>query len=422
MRARIMGLAAVVLLAPSLAAQASDMVARMTDVVRYSGVDQASVSDVRRLAELWLRTEQPGLAIADRQAAFREMFVLYARLQGRDVSAQPQALDGIARFAANIAGRGGRMELTLPSPRGRPDGTHLHIETRGNGSTQLLLIADFGIDGRKLYDSFAERHDGEYTMHVVTLPYAGAARALPWPETLDYTARPWLDQIERELLALVDRPTMKELTVVGTAAGGYFAARLALLRPAQLRAAVLVNALVKTPLPGPAAADGRAPFAQRQLFVRSIPPAPQLFPVAPIPSGDELRRLIADSASTHPSVQNWMAFAVKDTAISRAWTYEALSGGFFLPANRYRWELTSTDLTEALGKLRVPTLAISSRHDRASPMTAFPSVSQWEELRQLYPAIPLTTLVLDGPRHYVSADAPEEFDRALTLFLRQSRF
>jgi hypothetical protein len=43
-------------------------------------------------------------------------------------------------------------------------------------------------------------------MDIVTLPYAGAARPLPWPERLDYAARPWLNRIERELLALVDAP------------------------------------------------------------------------------------------------------------------------------------------------------------------------------------------------------------------------
>ena len=96
-------------------------------------------------------------------------------------------------------------------------------------------------------------------MHIVTLPYAGDARPLPWPEKLDYAARPWLSQIERELLAMLDQPRMKGVTVVGTSAGGYFAARLALLRPKQVRAAVLVNALVNTSMRARATRTRRRP-------------------------------------------------------------------------------------------------------------------------------------------------------------------
>lgn len=421
MLAMILAMAATAALVSSAAAQSADVVARMRDVLRYSGVDRPTSDDVTRMAALWLRAQETGLAVSDRQTVFRDMFAHYARLQGRDVSAQPQALDGTARFAATIVERGGRMDLTLPTPRGEPTGTYLHVETRGRGPIPLLLIADFGIDGRTLYGSFAERQGRAYTMHVVTLPFVGMARPLPWPNTLDYTARPWIAQIERELLDLVDRPSMQGVTVVGTAAGGYFAARLAMLRPTQIGRAVLVNALVKSPLASPPTSDARAAYDYRQQLVRSIPSAPQLFPFAQLPADDELRRLIADSASMHPSVQNWMAFAVRDVALSRAWTFDALSSGFFLPANRYRWELTSTDLTEALAQLTVPALAISSRHDGKSPMTSFPGITQWDEVRTLYPTIPLTTVVLEGSRHYASADAPAEFDRALAAFLAEGR-
>src|SRR5207253_7599354 len=141
---------------------------------------------------------------------------------------------------------------------------------------------------------------------------------------------PWLTEIERELLALLDQPRMKGITVVGTSGGGYFAARLALLRPKQVRRVVLVHALVNSPLRSLTDPDSPAPLEQRLLRVRSASPVPQLFPAAPVPPSDELRRLIADPRSTHPIARNWMAFAVKDTAISRAWTFEALSGGFFV--------------------------------------------------------------------------------------------
>ncbi len=275
------------------------------------------------------------------------------------------------------------------------------METRGKGPIPLLLISDLGVDGRKLYDSFASRQATAYTMHIVTLPYAGVARPLPWPEKLDYAGRPWLNQIERELLALLDQPRMKGVTVVGTSAGGYFAARLALLRPKQVRRAVLAHALVNSPMRSPTDPDAPATLEQRLQRVKSVSPPPLLVPVAPVPPPEELRRLIADPSSTHPTARNWMAFAVKDTAVSRPWTFEALSSGFLVPSLEYTFELQSTDLSDQMRTLAVPS----------------PSISQWEEMKLLYPAIPLTVVAFDDTRSYISADAPEDFDRALSDFL-----
>jgi hypothetical protein len=112
-----------------------------------------------------------------------------------------------------------------------------------------------------------------------------------------------------------------------------------------------------------------------------------------------------------------MAFAVKDAAVSRSWTLEALSGGFLIPSLEYRWELMSTDLTGQMKELSVPMLAMGSRHDEASPVTNLANISQWEEMKLLYPGIPLTVASFDDTRAYISADAPEDFDRSLADFL-----
>jgi pimeloyl-ACP methyl ester carboxylesterase len=400
-----------------LSAQPEDLQGRMAELLRYTGIENPAPGDVAHMAELWTRAQQPGLAREERRLTFRDMYVLYNRLQGNDLSAHPQVLDGLTQFMTTTFEGGGRMDLALPEPRGKPAGKYLHVETRGHGPVPLLLISDLGIDGRKLYDSFAQRQGSEYRMHIVTLPYAGAARSLPWPEKLDYAGRPWLTQIERELLALLDRPQMKGVTVVGTAAGGYFATRLALLRPKQIRSVVLVNALVHTSMRAPGDPDAPAALTQRLLRVKSVAPAPQLIPIAPVPPPEELRRLIADPNSTHPTARNWMRFAVKDAAVSRAWTFEALSSGFLVPSLEYQWELTSTDLTAQMKELAVPLLVMGSWHDEGSPTTNVPNLSQWEEMKLLYPSIPLTIVAFGDTRHYISADAPEEFDRALADFL-----
>jgi len=400
-----------------LSAQPDEVRARMAAVLRYTGVETPAPGDVARMAELWTRAQQAGLAREERRLAFREMDLIYNRLHGRDLTARPQALDGFTQAVMTIFDGGGRMDLALPEPRGKPAGIYLHVETRGHGPTPLLLISDLGVAGRQLYDSFARRQGDAYTMHVVTLPYAGEARPLPWPEKLDYAARPWLNEIEGELLALLDQPRMNGVTVVGTQAGGYFAARLALLRPRRVHAAVLVNALVNSPLRAQDDPDTPASMPQRLSRVRAVLPTPQLFPAVPVPPPEELRRRIADPRSTHPLARDWMAFAVKDPDVSRAWTFAALSGGFFVPSLEYRWELTSTDLAEPMRGLAMPMLAMGSWHDEGSPAASPPSISQWEEMKLLYPAAPLTVVSFDDTRAYISADAPAEFDRALADFL-----
>lgn len=407
--------------AATLSAQPEDVRARMAEVLRYSGVENPARDDVGRMADLWSRAQQPGLAGDERRLAFRDMYLLYAKLHGRDLAARPETLDRPAQFAAATFDGGGRMDLSLPEPRGTPSGNYLHVETRGHGPIHLLLISDLGVDGLKLYDSFQQRQGAAYTMRIVTLPFAGRARSLPWPEKLDYAKRPWVSQIERELLALVDQPRMKGVVIVGTSAGGYFAARLALLRPKQVRALVLVNALVNISMRALNEPDAPAPLAQRLLLMKSVAPTPQLFPVAPVPPPEALRRLIADQNSTHPTARNWMAFAVKDAAVSRAWTFDALTGGFFIPSLEYRWELTTTDLTDEMKDLAVPALAMGSWHDEGSAAGNAPCVSQWEEMKLLYPSIPLDVVAFDDTRHYISADAPEEFDRAIADFLARRR-
>jgi pimeloyl-ACP methyl ester carboxylesterase len=405
----------------TLSAQPEDVRGRIAEVLRYSGIENAAPDDVGRMADLWSRAQQPGLAGDERRLAFRDMYVLYAKLHGRDLASRPQALDRVAQFAASTLDGGGRMDLSLPEPRGAPSGSYLHVESRGHGPIQLLLISDLGIDGLKLYDSFVQRRGAAYTMRIVTLPFAGRARPLPWPEKLDHARRPWVSQIERELLTLVDQPHMKGVTIVGTAAGGYFAARLALLRPKQVRSVVLVNALVNVSMRAVNEPDAPAPMTQRLLFMKSVAPTPQLFPVAPLPPPEVLRRLIADQNSSHPTARNWMAFAVKDAAVSRAWTFDALTGGFFVPSLEYRWELTTTDLTEEMKELAVPLLVLGSWHDEGSPAGNTPTISQWEELKLLYPKIPLNVAAFDDTRHYISADAPEEFDLAIADFLAGRR-
>ena len=83
------------------------------------------------------------------------------------------------------------------------------------------------------------------------------------------------------------------------------------------------------------------------------------------------------------------------------------------------WILLAASVLAVSG---LPTLAMGSWHDDGSPVQNSPSISQWEEMKLLYPAIPLTVVAFDDTRSYISVDAPEDFDRALSDFYLSDDF
>ena len=393
-----------------------DVRARMVEFLSYVGLEKrAAPADVDRMVALWRGAARPGLSLDERTAAFRELYAQYQKLH----DAEPGGRPGLAERAATFFQGGARLDLRLPEPRGPVSGDYIHVETRGRGPLHMLLIGDAGGDGRELYRSFVERNKERYRLYVVTLPGAGLARPQPWPEAFDPTRRPWLNNIEQSLLRWVEKRSRGKVVVVGTAVGGYFAARLALLKPERVRAAVLVGAQVNMPMRSPASPDRPATLQERLALMKTFAPSPQLFPAADVPRDRvEIKRLLDDPRSTHPMVRNWMAFAVKDEALSKRWTLEALSGGFFMRGVRYSAEMQTTDLTEELQRLTVPTLAMSALHDSKSPQAgAAVGAAQWAEIKRLYPSIPLALATFADTRTYITEDSPAEFDRALGNFL-----
>ena len=394
---------------------------RMIKLLAYVGIQKTAPADVDKMVELWSAAARPGLSMDERTAAYRDLYIQFNKVQGVDLSGRPQAVAALAQRAATFAQGGGRLDLRLPEHRGPVSGDYIHVETSGRGLVPLLLIGDAGVDGRELYRSFVERNKDRYRFHVVTLPGAGLARPQPWPEVFDLTRRPWLNNIEQSLLRLVEKNTRAggKLVVAGTAIGGYFAARLALLKPERVRAAILVNAQVNVPLRSPGSPDRPVTLQERVALMKGFAPSPQLFPSADVPGDrEEIKRLLDDPKSTNPSVKNWMAFAVKDEALSKRWTLEALADGFFMRGVRYGGEIRTTDLTEDFGRLSVPTLAMIALPDAKSPLAASAvGGAQWAEIKRLYPSIPLTLATFADTRSYISEDSPAEFDRTLGNFL-----
>ncbi len=392
----------------------------LVEILRYSGVEQQPADGLLdRLTASWCKAQEPALKLEDRQQSIREMYGVLAEVRGQPLS-NPRVINSLAGMAANAIQNGGRMDLELPVRRGPIGAAQLGIQKYGSGSIPVLMIADLGVDGRQMYRSFVERNGHKYSMVVITLPGAGSAPQLPWPEHLDYSATPWLNAIEHALANYLGT-WKKPVVLVGTAAGGYFAARLALERPRSVRAAVLVNALVNVPLRSRSSPDAPAPLTERISLVRSRVSAPQFFPAADTPPRSEIERLLSDPSSKNPTVRNWMAYAVKNEPLSKRLTADALTSGFFLPGIRYGAELMATDLAEPLKGLKTPMLVMASFYDDGSPAQGSPTVAQWEEVKLRYPQVPLATVSFADARAYLSEDSPAEFDRDFDAFLHGRR-
>ncbi len=420
--------AAPFLLKPHAAAQSAGdaraaIRAQMVEFLRYAGLEKnVSPAEVDKLVELWMRASRPEISLETRQEAFRNLYLLYYKAHGSDLGDRPQAMSALALRAAAAMQSGALLDLRLPTPRGLAAGDYLHVATEGHGNEQMLLIADGGIDGRELYRSFITRHKDRYTMSVVTLPGAGSAKMMPWPEVYDLTRRPWINYIEQSLQLLLAKIAKDKLVVIGTASGGYFAARLALTKPEKVRAVALVDALVNIPMPSRSNPGKPAELKERLAMMKTFIPAPFFFPVGEVPGRAEINRLLNAPNNMRPAVQNWMAFAVKDEALSKAWSLEALSKGFFAPGLRFGLELQTTDLTEDLKHLDVPMLAMCAAPDEGSPRRSAPggpwlSAPAWQEVKSLYPHIPLSVALYHDTRSYISEDSPREFDRDLADFL-----
>jgi hypothetical protein len=94
-------------IAGTMSEQSGDVQARMAEVLRYTGVENPAPNDLARMTELWTRAQQPGVASDERQRAFRDMYVHYGKLKGRDLADRAQLVDGLARFAVTAPGADG---------------------------------------------------------------------------------------------------------------------------------------------------------------------------------------------------------------------------------------------------------------------------------------------------------------------------
>src|SRR5205807_8306860 len=66
-----------------LSAQAGDVRARMSPLLRYTGVENPAPAEVARMAELWTKVQQPGLSADERRTTLRDMVLVLPAARAR---------------------------------------------------------------------------------------------------------------------------------------------------------------------------------------------------------------------------------------------------------------------------------------------------------------------------------------------------
>jgi pimeloyl-ACP methyl ester carboxylesterase len=349
----------------------------------------ATAVDAEGMLALLEAAEADGLSATDRRAAMTALYRELWQFRGFDVEAEEAAINAAAATAAGMFNAGARFSLdTHAPPPGAPEG-HVAIVKRGRGPVPILLVSDLGIPGEELYDGFMARNADRYTMYAVTLPGFGSARVPPRPAVMDFSRLPWLNAAERQMREFLKAENLREVVVIGTAAGGYFSAVLAARHPARIRAAVVVNGLVHAPLRAlsdPTRPVDRAERLQRARSAVPIELRPALWP----PASREAYGALIDNPPPRTLWTNVMAYAARDAGRTRAWTLDHLSAANIWRQTRYSGELAATDLTDDLLALQRPLLVIASLHDHLSPGVGVPIEAQWTALKLQNPNVPVT--------------------------------
>lgn len=386
--------------------------ARVAEVLRFYQVDQKAKSqEVARIAELEMTIETPSITMRDRLQAYLELYRLLYRLNGV-TSPPPVLLNNNARVSAGLIGTFITSGPVKPLDRTiMPWGQLGRIEKRGHGAIPMILIAPVGFDWT-VYQAFMERNAGRYTMYGITLPGSGGTPLPANPRAFDPRATPWWDSARQGILALMAKHKLKKTVIVGLQSSAYLAARLALDRPEQVRAAVMICGLAHTPQQSETDPDRPMTIEERRqsATLRVAAMVTDLWPQVVPASRETGEKLLQAFLRVYPP-----GLSHNPKRNNELFLMGALDSS--LQAVRYTHELALTDLAMEFGKLTVPVLAITADHDDASTLQGTPDTAQWTEVKLRYSSIPLTISRFENSRLFVTDDAPQELDAAVAGFL-----
>jgi pimeloyl-ACP methyl ester carboxylesterase len=397
--------------------QPTEAAAWLRETLRYYRLaDKATAQDREKLLELRAKFLAPQLGFSERLSVCAEIYEIFLPLLGGGAVPPPIITRGCllpTQITQGVVTHADYQTLKLSTT---PLGALGHVEKMGRGPIPLILVPDYGTDWT-FYRSFMERNRDRYTMYAVTLPGFGGTPAPPKPAFYDPAATPWWDGAEQSLLSLIAKHKLDRPVVVGTQIGAYLATRLALNHPKNIRGAVGLNDLVSMPLLTSDNPNARLSWSERQRLIAGRPDLMGL--LAEFRPQVRLTPAAAEQTLSQmpPQVQQYVLGLNTRKAERGKSLYLEFMARTDPRSQGYLNELIGADLTDGLKKLQVPLLVIPSLHDDKSPGRGGPALSQWQEIKQQSPAIPLTLAPFENTRNYAVEEAPEALDRAIAAFV-----
>lgn len=270
-----------------------------------------------------------------------------------------------------------------------------HVEVRGTGKTDLILIPGLSCDWT-VYESFMERNKDRYRMFAVTLPGFGGSEPPARPDGASPAEGLWLRNAEDAIIAMMKERGITSPYVMGHSMGGHLALRLAADHGDLFAGAISLDGLPLFPPPQPGQQDDAK--SREQMAV-------------------QMARMIGAMPAERwrEGQKQSVAMMVKDPA--RGAAIGELCATVPAPITAaYMSEMICSDVRPRVGQIKIPTMLISP-----IPMEAGPENAQImretviEEFRGAGPSVAIVNF--DDTRHFVTEDRPAELDAAVADFV-----
>jgi pimeloyl-ACP methyl ester carboxylesterase len=349
---------------------------------------------------------------SDKMAAYTQIVIKLALARGMDTSgAMPTIRQWLNIYSYSPASISKAYKYPEQVSKYGDYGRYLKI---GNGKINIVLLADIDSD-ESLYREFAEKNKDRFTMFILTMPGVNGTPPLPWPEAGHYSERHWWKSYEEAVISFIKDNKIVKPVLVGSMSSVYTAAKLAIGHPGMFSKLVLLNGLINTPM---ISQVNKGQWAEPQeriervdkgwrtfLFELSINQSPVSYDVAKQRARQFSQLISASLANT------------KDT--SKAIDLYALQANMYSKTRmQYYYQLQSADLKYEIKDLRVPTLVIPAGHDDKSPggSSITQAYSQFEEIQNLYPGLPVSIVPFYDTRAFIAMEAPGELGDAIFSF------
>lgn len=274
------------------------------------------------------------------------------------------------------------------------DGAIAHVEQRGDGPVEMILIPGSPCDWR-VWDEFMTRNSDNYSMRAFTLAGFSGTAPLPTPAANDVSKTPWLDAAVADIAAYIKEHELDDVVVVGHSLGGHLALRLGLEHPDVVSRIVDIDGVPESNLFG----DDISHEERIQRIELELEPALRGFDSQrAVAMQEQAARAMVTSEERGEELAEM--YVSTDTPIAMEYLIQGLK----------------SNIAHELQTIGVPTLVIVAVGQAGADENARSQIrAQWAAWAGDADAITIRNF--EASRHFVMDDQPEELDETIAAFL-----